>query len=643
LNNTSSHITIECIDDILRSLNEKNFVRVKLPGYGRIHIDRKLPFICIYRKPIKINDEGTENLFSGTASYLITSRKANLNKGISNLLGAIAETLSAKFHSFLILEIWSEDKSRSKVDENELYTLKPKFRILTNERKGSEIFTTLHSLKLGLSTISILKQDAKVDLLYSKKVCPSRLMPLINSTESKKLNCHLIGLEVRPVYRNQVTGKLYPLVLESLSSQLTHVLNKAFFEFTNKLTTHDVKHFHALGRRTFVKKTWAVDDKLGSLCDRFDFIRQITPINEAESRHDFQRSRYEKIPKFYYRPLPFNPSEFKRTLWNIPIEDIEDSTFRNLFSEKREELDLQVSMMVNLDSPGFHYGSLQLYGNVEQSLSNLSTDILNILSQKKRHKSKKFVNATQFRKRAEREFEYYRSIYPEFEAESEINEDMFSGLMVSRNKLYIGKEFRIPENRVEALIQHEVGTHLLTYFNGTSQVFQQLHTGLAGYEALQEGLAVLSEYLVGGLNVSRLRLLAARVRAAEYMIDGADFVETFQNLVEKYGFSRSVAYTITFRIYRGGGLTKDIIYLKGFMEILKYIRKGGEIEPLFVGKISSSHIQIIKELQMRKVLKPAPLRPPYFQNKSAIDKLNKLRRGFSIIHYVKKLKQGYNS
>ena len=36
-------------------------------------------------------------------------------------------------------------------------------------------------------------------------------------------------------------------------------------------------------------------------------------------------------------------------------------------------------------------------------------------------------------------------------------------------------------------------------------------SGLAGYEGMQEGLAVLAEYLVGGMTAARLRLIAARV------------------------------------------------------------------------------------------------------------------------------------
>ena len=87
--------------------------------------------------------------------------------------------------------------------------------------------------------------------------------------------------------------------------------------------------------------------------------------------------------------------------------------------------------------------------------------------------------------------------------------------MVSRGNLNIGKRVKIPESRVEALIQHEVGTHVLTYINGMDQPFQQLYCGLAGSDELQEGLAVLSEYLVGGLSAPRFRILAGRVMAAK--------------------------------------------------------------------------------------------------------------------------------
>ena len=630
------NITDNFIENICGLLKKNKAVNKSLPGNGRIHIDRRLPFICVYRRPLRFIDEGTQNLIYGTSSHI--NGGSISDKELSKILNSVAGTLSEIFHSFLILEIWSEDETIIR-SSNVISSLKPNFRIFSNEREGSDIYSTFQNLEKGLTSISIHKQCSHSELLFSKYISPPGLLPLAGLQDLKKINCHLAGLEVRPVYRNVLTNKLYPQTLASLSGQLLHVLNRAFFEFSKKLTSHEAKHFYALGKNSFVKPVGTVDKKLAALCDKYDFIIQISPINEAEARVDFQRCNYKKIPVFYYKPITFNPTDFKKTLWNIPIDEIEDPAIKNLFSGKRDEIDLQISMMVNIDSPGFHYGSLQLYGNVNKSLSNLADEILTNFPGKKQTRQGKKLDALQFYKYVIKEFEYYRSLYPLFKPSVEINKDMYSGLMVSKDKLFIGKEFIVHENRIEALIQHEIGTHLLTYFNGLAQPFRQLHTGLSGYEELQEGLAVLSEYLTGGLNISRLRLLAARVKAAEYMTDGADFVQSFHNLVRNYGFSEFVAFTIAMRIYRGGGLTKDIIYLRGFMEILKYIEKGEDIVPLYAGKISLSHISIMKELEFRRILKPVPLLPRYLKNEDAVSRLQNLRNGFSMNNYFKKLKQ----
>ncbi|MBK8983728.1 MAG: flavohemoglobin expression-modulating QEGLA motif protein [Ignavibacteria bacterium] len=626
------------ITEVISVLLKKNkVIRKTLPGEGRIHIDRSLPFICVYRNLPGKKDEGTKNLIYGTASY-VTSGSFPKDK-FKELITAIATILSGTFHSFLILEIWADDDRKQK-KINLPGSIIPSFRVFSNERKGSGIISTLEVLENALSKISIHKQNGYSELLFTKDICPPGHDALMSLKNLKKINSHLAGISIRPVYRNIQTGKLYPQLLTNLSRQMAYALNRSFLEFTTKLTIHKVHHFYELGRRTFSKSASSSDRQLAELCDGYDFILQVSPINEAEARTDFKRRKYKKLTVFNYRPLAFDPSEFKRKLWNIPIEEIEDPALRNLFSEKREEIDLQISMMVNLDSPQFHYGSLQLYGNVSKSLSDFAEKILTLFTKKENSKgSKERISASEFYIYVKEEFSYYSVEYPSFIPEVEINKDMYSGLIVSKNKLLIGKEFAVRRNRVESLIHHEVGTHLLTYFNGLIQPFRQLHTGLSGYEELQEGLAVLSEYLTGGLNISRLRLLAARVKTAQYMIDGADFVESFHNLVNNYNFSAESSFTIVMRIYRGGGLTKDIIYLRGFLEILKYIESGGEIEQLFVGKISFSNISIMNELRLRKILKPIPLLPRYLKDAESQIRLKELRNGFTFTKYFKKLTQ----
>ena len=73
--------------------------------------------------------------------------------------------------------------------------------------------------------------------------------------------------------------------------------------------------------------------------------------------------------------------------------------------------------------------------------------------------------------------------------------------------------------------------HLLTYFNGSAQGLRLFRSGLAGYEGVQEGLAVLAEYLVGGMTIARLRLIAARVVACAAMLGGRVFRRNLPALV----------------------------------------------------------------------------------------------------------------
>src|SRR5690606_21379153 len=105
------------------------------------------------------------------------------------------------------------------------------------------------------------------------------------------------------------------------------------------------------------------------------------------------------------------------------------------------------------------------------------------------------VDAEGFAARAHVEISRYKQAYPKVDSTVFIRDDINS-LMVSRGNLLVPRELKVPAFRVEALIQHEVGTHVLTYFNGKSQPFQQFYLGLAGYDGLQEGIAVLAEYLV---------------------------------------------------------------------------------------------------------------------------------------------------
>jgi uncharacterized protein (TIGR02421 family) len=211
-----------------------------------------------------------------------------------------------------------------------------------------------------------------------------------------------------------------------------------------------------------------------------------------------------------------------------------------------------------------------------------------------------------------------------------VRDDMVS-LMVSAGNLLIGSSMTFPVRRVEPLLQHEVGTHIVTFWNGRAQPFRLLASGLANHDELQEGLAVFAEYLVGGLTPGRLRTLAGRVIAARSVIDGAEFLDTFRMLRDEHGYTVRMSYLISMRVHRGGGFTKDAVYLRGLVKVLDYLKAGQRLETLFIGKMAAEHASIIEELQRRHALAPPPLRPAYLDEPDTHYRIERVRRGIDLI------------
>jgi uncharacterized protein (TIGR02421 family) len=148
---------------------------------------------------------------------------------------------------------------------------------------------------------------------------------------------------------------------------------------------------------------------------------------------------------------------------------------------------------------------------------------------------------------------------------------------------------------------------------------------------MQEGLALIGEFLVGGLQLSRLRLLAARVLAVNSIHAGAEFIDTFRLLHEEQGFRPQQAFTVTMRVYRGGGYTKDIVYLRGLIQLLRYLAEGHELQPLYIGKISAEHLAFVEELRWRQVLHPPRLTPAFLAHPQSRERLAALQRGMSVL------------
>lgn len=612
-------------------LEEHGRIDRRLPHGGRIYMDRPLPFLCLYRHPAEQPDDLTERLVTTQGSYLIATSEEVQQQDVAALVRTLAGVMAERFGAFLIVEIWGEPE-RGETDRGEPFSLQPSFQVYAPEHDLLDETTAM--LARSLRHVKIHQLAADVHVTFGDRPAPPEFTP-VEPAVDEEASRFFVGVEVTPIYRDAETGAVYPFLFDDLRRQLAVALKKTFFDFASRRTRFEAPNYLSLGRRAFEQSVSLVDEGLATVDESFDFLLQSTPVNTEEAWRMFEGSGFEENPVLRYRPLPVDPELLKRRLFALPIEEVDDPTLSWLFREKQEELDRKITMMRDRDTRRYFYGSLQLFGQVDRDLLQLARDILDGLPKRDEDfGSRENLDAEAFAEVAVVEFEYYRKDCEAFPETVQIRHDMPPGLMVSRGQLLIGHQTRVPAHRVDALLHHEIGTHMLTYYNGCAQPLRLLYNGLAGYEALQEGIAVLAEYLCGGLSIPRLRVLAARVIASHSMIEGCTFVELFRSLRSDYGFEEQEAFSITMRTFRGGGLIKDVIYLRGLHELLEFLREGGKLSDLFVGKIALHHLPFVSELRDRGVLRTVPLRPRYLDDERAHERLASFQGERTIVDLI---------
>jgi uncharacterized protein (TIGR02421 family) len=615
------------VDTVLADLRGRGSSRRRLPGGGRLYVDRPMPFLCLYREPRDRPDPGTGRLVASEAAFLIGTTEKGRQRELRDLVKAVAAYSIERFGAFLVVEVWAAAGGAIS-DQSKAASPVPGFRVFTYSRRG--LNATLRSLTERLERIRILKRPATVQLVQGRSWGQREFKPLLTRDLKRMPDLRVIGVEVQPFYQNG-DGEVFPIALRRLRRQFSVALKRTFHLFATRRSLEVPVSYQALGQRKIPRNVLKIDRRLSELAGAYDFVLEVTPVNLDATWSRFKRQRFEREPVFYYRPLPIDPAAFKRKLFAISTEQIEEPTLAELFREKQLGIDRELSAMLDRGTSRFIHHGMLIYGGVSAELTSTAAEILARIPPRIREaKGKGYLDAAGFAAHARAEIEHYRSKYSGFTTTVEIRDDLYSGLMVSRGNLMIGRRARIPVTRVEALLQHEIGTHALTYHAGRAQPLRLLCSGLPGYDEFQEGIAVIAEYLVGGLSRARLRLLAGRVVAIEALLGGASFIDTFRRLFREHGFDQKTAFTIAVRTYRGGGLTKDGIYLRGLLKVMRYLARGGDYETLLVGKIASHHVRMMKELLLREVLKPAPVRARYLDDPDARARLSRLRDGGSV-------------
>jgi uncharacterized protein (TIGR02421 family) len=358
----------------------------------------------------------------------------------------------------------------------------------------------------------------------------------------------------------------------------------------------------------------AIDHEVARVAESFRFLLDLTPVDVEPNRAAFLAGTARE-PDFTYRELEDEPEVLRTELASITVGEIDDPTVGNLLRAKHREVGLQLDMLSARGTEEFLPLSIELYGPVAPRLLAQAEDILDRVEAPSRGGDEGHIGAERFVELAEAELAHYRTIEPDIGVHVELRPDT-SGIMVSGHDLLVGAAATVGRQRVVPLLQHEVGTHLVTYVNGSYQPLRVMAAGLAGYEETQEGLALFAEYLAGGLSAARLRQVAARVVAVHRMVAGQSFVDVHGGLVDA-GFPPSSAFTTTMRVFRSGGLTKDAIYLRGLVEVLGHLDGGGDLDLFWLGKLSLVDLPLVRDLAERGVLEGPRLLPRFLADPAA--------------------------
>jgi uncharacterized protein (TIGR02421 family) len=367
-----------------------------------------------------------------------------------------------------------------------------------------------------------------------------------------------------------------------------------------------------------------VDAELARLDMRIDWLLALSPVGNDAMWDEFEASGRRREPALRYNDLDLDLRATRRRLLELPVEDIESPLLSGLLAEKQRELDRQIELVRLRGTDGFINASLDLFGGVEPSLHHLAEEILRSVPAESPLPADAGID--EVASAVDDELAWYRQRCPGFDCNVVVDTDLNSLMMVSHGTFYIDGDIRIPRARIQPLVQHEIGTHVVTRHNGSRQPLRQLEVGLAHYDPLQEGMGVLAEYLAGYLPGVRLRVLAARVVACEMGIRGERVPAIFDALHESHGLPTDDAFDVAVRARRGGGLTKDAVYLDGLRELVQHLADGGAFEPLFRGKFALSHLPVLDQLQDAGWVSSPELMPRYTHDPGFAARLARMRQ-----------------
>ncbi len=361
-----------------------------------------------------------------------------------------------------------------------------------------------------------------------------------------------------------------------------------------------------------------IDSNLNRLVKRIELLSYVNPLNIEKEKHRFFASKYTIEPEFKYPKLKFDPYKLQRLFFSQRLDRIEDESIRKLY---QDVIYYYANMIQCIETIGkgkkFYYNSLRAFGTpTERDVQN-ARFILHFKDEPSSADMDKVFTPDE----AKTYFDGFISRYV-FPLKISFSTNISADAMLSNisQTLFIKKNVKFSKNQLLTLANHEIGVHLVTTYNGLEQPLKIFSNGLPKNVETQEGLAVFSEYMGGALTLKRLKELAYRVMAADGLIKGYSFADTFDLIHGQYKLNRDEAFGITLRAHRGGGFTKDRLYLSGLRKIYKRYQNEEPMDILFTGKVSLDYEEQMNHLRQLGLIQSITHKSLSFEQKRNTNK-----------------------
>ncbi len=343
------------------------------------------------------------------------------------------------------------------------------------------------------------------------------------------------------------------------------------------------------------KDVFDIDKNLDRLVRKIELLTYINPLNIEQEKKKFYSSKYNYEPQYKYPKIKFDGYKLHRLFFTQRLERIEDDDIRKLYEDIIYDHSGLIECIENIgQGKKFYYNSLKSFGSPNDRDIDNAEFILRFDDSEFNPDMLPMFDSNEAR-------EYFREFSKRYDFEFEIrfSPHISAAAMVRNNTqtLILRKNHKFSKNQLEVLANHEIGVHLVTSFNACDQPLKIFSNGIPNNVETQEGLAVYSEYMSGCLTLTRLKELSYRVIAVDTLRRGYNFSDTFDLLFNKYKLNRDKAFSITQRVHRGGGFTKDHLYLRGLKRIYNYAKSGGDLDPLLIGKMSLEYMDVARKLQ----------------------------------------------